>query len=185
MKAYLLFAVLAGTLLATMSFAQEAYKEDEAPHAESMEREIHMRNMEMELNERQALAETGERMRQLEMKREHLSLQQHEAEMGFNQEMRNIELQKHRLALKNKQPRRKHPASRKHPGGAGKCAHGVMCLLLAVCGIVNILVAVWIYQDIRKRNAGSGVWIVIALLTGLLGALVYAIARLGDNRQTS
>jgi hypothetical protein len=168
-----------------MSFAQEPFEENESPHAEegwehaeAMEREIHMRNMEMELNERQALAETGERMRQLEMKREHLSLQQHEAEMDFNQQMRNIELQKHRLALKNKQQRKKHPAGTEHKG------HGEAFPLLAIICIVHILLAVWIYQDIRKRNAGSGLWIVIALLTGLLGTLVYAVVRLGDNRQT-
>lgn len=107
-----------------------------------------------------------------------MALQQHEAEMDFNQKMREIELQKLRHDLKNKQQRRKHPA------GAGHNSHGEMFPLLAICCIVHILVAVWVYQDIRRRNAGSGIWIVIALLTGLLGALVYAVVRLGDNRQT-
>jgi hypothetical protein len=37
-------------------------------------------------------------------------------------------------------------------------------------------------MDIRQLNRGSGLWIVIALLTGLLGALVYAVVRLGDAR---
>jgi hypothetical protein len=134
--------------------------------------------MEMELNERQALAEAGERMRQLDMKREHMALQQQEAEMGFNQEMHEIELQKHRLALRNNQQHRKHMEK------AGHNDHEGMFPILAICCIVNILVAIWVYQDIRKRNAGSGLWIVIALLTGLLGALVYAVVRLGDNRQT-
>ncbi|MHC5059465.1 MAG: hypothetical protein ACYTFK_00030 [Planctomycetota bacterium] len=173
MKTYLLFAVLAGTVLAAAAFAQEHFEDEEHSPAEAMEREMHMHNMEMELNERRALAEAGERMRQLEMKREHLALQQQEAEMGFHQEMRDIELQKHHLALKNKQQRKKRPGE-----------DGVMPLLAVICGIVNILVAIWIYQDIRKRNAGSGLWIVIGLLTGLLGALVYAVVRIGDNRQT-
>jgi len=55
--------------------------------------------------------------------------------------------------------------------------------LLLVILVVNILVAVWVYMDIRQLNRGSGLWIVIALLTGLLGALVYAVVRLGDGRQ--
>jgi hypothetical protein len=177
MKAYLLFAVLAGTLLAAISFAQEPYEDEPTPE-EAMEREIHMRNMQLELNERQTLAEVGEKMRQIELKKEQMALQQREAEMGFNQQMRDIELQKHRLALKNNQQRRKHQAGAEHNG------HGEMFPLLAICCIVHILVAVWIYQDIRRRNAGSGIWIVIALLTGLLGALVYAVVRLGDSRQT-
>jgi hypothetical protein len=49
--------------------------------------------------------------------------------------------------------------------------------------IVHILVAIWVYMDIRQLNRGSGIWIVIALLTGLLGGLVYAIVRIGDARQ--
>jgi hypothetical protein len=48
--------------------------------------------------------------------------------------------------------------------------------------VVHILLAVWVYTDIRKLNRGSGIWIVIALLTGLLGTLVYAVVRLGDAR---
>ena len=56
-------------------------------------------------------------------------------------------------------------------------------LLLLLVLVVHILVAVWVYQDIRQRNSGSGIWIVVALLTGLLGVLVYAIVRLGDTRE--
>jgi hypothetical protein len=37
-----------------------------------------------------------------------------------------------------------------------------------------------VYQDIRARNAGSGLWIVLVLVAGLLAALVYAVVRLGD-----
>ncbi len=177
MKAYLLFAVLAGTLLAATAFAQEPYEGEPTPE-EEMEREIHMRNMQLEFAELEAQADVGERMRQIELKKEHMALQQHEAEMDFNQKMREIELQKLRRGLKNKQQRQK------HPGGARHCGHGKMFPLLAIFCIVHILVAVWIYQDIRKRNTGSGLWIVIALLTGLLGTLVYAVVRLGDNRQT-
>ncbi|MBL7188372.1 MAG: hypothetical protein ISS70_18760 [Phycisphaerae bacterium] len=66
-----------------------------------------------------------------------------------------------------------------HPKHHGKDAlHPLLLLLL----VVHILVAVWVYTDIRKLNSGSGIWIVIALLTGLLGTLVYAVVRMGDAR---
>jgi len=171
MKGYVLITVLMAIFVSTAVFAQDP-SEGQFPPEEAMEREIQMRNMQLELAEQEALAETGERMRQLEMKKEHMALQRHEAEMDFNQKMREIELQKHRMALKNKQQRRKHPGD-----------DGAMPLLLAICCIVHILVAVWVYQDIRRRNSGSGIWIVIALLTGLLGALVYAVVRIGDTPQ--
>jgi len=63
----------------------------------------------------------------------------------------------------------------------GKAAHCLMFVM--ICGIIHILMTIWVYQDIRKRNAGSGIWIVVALLTGLLGTLVYAVVRLGDAKQ--
>ena len=49
--------------------------------------------------------------------------------------------------------------------------------------IINVLLAIWVYKDIRKRNEGSGLWIVITLLAGFFGALLYAIIRLGDLKQ--
>jgi len=58
---------------------------------------------------------------------------------------------------------------------------GPLALLLILCGVVRILVATWIYQDIRRRNAGSGLWIVLGLFGGLFAALVYAVVRLGDS----
>jgi hypothetical protein len=54
--------------------------------------------------------------------------------------------------------------------------------LLLLLAVVHILCAVWVYQDIRRRAGGSGLWIVIALLTGLLGTLVYAVVRLGESK---
>ncbi len=102
---------------------------------------------------------------QMEMHERQMELEQRDAEMGFQQSMYELELEKSRIGLERMRIGHKH---RKHP-----------FLLLVI--IVHILVAVWVYQDIRKRNAGSGIWIVIALLAGLLGVLVYAVVRIGDN----
>lgn len=94
-----------------------------------------------------------------------MEMEQRGAEMGFQRSIQELELEKSRIELERMRIGHKH---RKHP-----------FLLLVI--IVHILVAVWVYQDIRKRNSGSGIWIVIALLAGLLGVLVYAVVRIGDN----
>lgn len=108
--------------------------------------------------ERQEYPEFQMEMRGMQMK-------QRDAEMGFQRSIQELELEKSRIELERMRIGHKH---RNHP-----------FLLLVI--IVHILVAVWVYQDIRKRNAGSGIWIVIALLAGLLGVLVYAVVRIGDN----
>jgi hypothetical protein len=107
-----------------------------------------------------------------------LELRQREAEMDFEQQMRELEVQRKRAEFQH------HQAPKKHPACSADRQKGKMAPFLVVFFIVHILVAVWVYQDIRKRNTGSGIWIVIALLTGLLGALVYAVVRLGDAGQT-
>jgi len=106
----------------------------------------------------------------LEMRHAQLELQEREAEVDFRQEMRKLKLGKRRMELGHKKKAKKHHDDK---GGA---------VLIVVLVIVHILMAIWVYQDIRKRNAGSGIWIVVALLTGLFGALVYAIVRLGNSK---
>ncbi len=102
---------------------------------------------------------------QMEMRERQMELEQRKAEMGFQRNMQELELEKHKIGLERLRRGHKHG---KHP-------------LLFLIVLVHILVAVWVYKDIRQRNAGSGIWIVVALVAGLLGALVYAVVRLGDT----
>lgn len=64
-----------------------------------------------------------------------------------------------------------------------KKAAGFCAFMFGIMLVVHILVAIWVYNDIRKRNSGSGIWIVIALLTGLFGTAVYALVRIGDSNK--
>ena len=121
--------------------------------------------------------EIERQMQQMEMRGMELKLQQHEAEMGIEREMQELELEKRRMQLQREQRGPEHPRPGMHHPKKGP--H----LLLLLCLVIHILVAIWVYTDIRRLNRGSGIWIIIALLAGLLGALVYAVVRLGDNRQ--
>jgi hypothetical protein len=55
-----------------------------------------------------------------------------------------------------------------------------LCFLLGL--IFNILTAVWISADIRKRGEGSRILVVLALLAGIPTAIIYALVRIGDKR---
>ena len=106
---------------------------------------------------------------QIEMKEREMELQRLEANMNAEREMQNLELEQRRMEIER--------AHHDDDGG------GAVCVLLLICVIVRILLAVWVYMDIRQLGRGSGIWIVIVLMAGLLGALVYAVVRLGDNKQ--
>ena len=116
--------------------------------------------------------------KQLELRNMELEIQEIEAEFHFRRQMQELELEQRGIELEDQQKRLDYSAGGKRHHK--KCA-GPFFL---ICFVVHILVTIWVYTDIRKRNAGSGVWIAIALLAGLLGVLVYAIVRLGDSRET-
>ena len=114
---------------------------------------------------------------QMELRRMQLELEEQEAELQFQRQMRKLELEQRRIELERQG----------RPQGYAKWRQYHRCkgaiLFVGLCLVVNILAAVWVYQDIRKQNKGSGIWIAITLLTGLFGVLVYSIVRLGENQQ--
>ena len=69
------------------------------------------------------------------------------------------------------------------PGAkAAKALHDLLGLLLLIGIICNILLAIWIFTDIRKRGEGSGIFIAMALVAGIPAALIYALTRIGDRK---
>jgi len=115
--------------------------------------------------------------KQMHLREMHMDLQARESEQDFQHQMRQLELGKRRMELHRQRAGKKHKRGWKHKDKDDAAP------LLIVIAIVHILTAIWVYQDIRKRGVGSGIWIVLALLTGLLGTLVYAIVRLGNTPQ--
>jgi hypothetical protein len=71
-----------------------------------------------------------------------------------------------------------------NPDGAraAKGIHDLIGLLCFIGMICNILLAIWIFTDIRKRGEGSGIFIVLALVAGIPSALIYSLTRIGDRK---
>ena len=59
---------------------------------------------------------------------------------------------------------------------------GVVKLMVLGGIIFNILLAVWISTDIRKRGEGSGIFIALALVAGIPAAIIYALVRISDKK---
>jgi len=66
--------------------------------------------------------------------------------------------------------------------GHMKKLHDLLGLLFLIGVICNILLAVWIYTDIRKRGEGSGIFVAMALFAGIPAALIYSLTRIGDRK---
>lgn len=55
---------------------------------------------------------------------------------------------------------------------------GLLFLVGVVC---NILLAIWIFTDIRRRGEGHGIFVILALFAGIPTAIIYALVRIGDR----
>jgi hypothetical protein len=49
----------------------------------------------------------------------------------------------------------------------------------------RILLTIWVCKDRHAKGVGCGLWVPIILLTGVGGAIFYALVRLGDTRDPS
>ncbi len=142
-------------MLATMFVPAFAVAQEEGPEDIEFQMEIHERKME---------------------------LQHQEAQRDIERRMQELKLEKYKIELEHMRKPKEHPGHVKDndDDDDDDGAHPLLLLVL----VVHILCAVWVYQDIRRRAGGSGIWIVIALLTGLLGTLVYAVVRLGESQKS-
>ena len=43
--------------------------------------------------------------------------------------------------------------------------------------IIAIAAGVWIYRDAESRGMGGALWLVVALVTGIIGLVIYLIVR--------
>jgi hypothetical protein len=109
---------------------------------------------------------------QLEMFNIQLEQKKAETEFDFGRQMRQLELEKARLEIENA-----HRRLGRHPGPKPER----ICAIILLIAVLNrILAPIWIYRDMRRRNAGSVILVLLGILGGLAGLLTYAVIRLGD-----
>jgi len=137
----------------SISFSQMSYAQRRALEAEKIEPELENRERELDL-----------RTHELELRKRELGLQ----------------MEKKKLDLKQKMMGRKFHR-KYYPGFARKCRF--FCGLIFMCAIiVRILLAIIVFRDIKQYPNISGLWIVIVLIGGFLGGIIYAIFRISYTK---
>ena len=53
----------------------------------------------------------------------------------------------------------------------------IVWILVAVFYVIAILIAIWVYKDAKKRDMNATVWLLIVLLTGCIGCIIYLVVR--------
>ena len=161
MKHTLWTVALVMMFVGTHGAAQEAARGDkDAPTLDEMER--YQKGLELKAREAQLLHE--QKLRELESK-------QREAELTHAREMRGLELAEREADLERKRRSHDRPGH-KHGGG----------LFLLLILLANILLTVWVFKDMHEQKIGRALWVPIVLLTGIFGAILYAVVRNADLR---
>lgn len=65
---------------------------------------------------------------------------------------------------------------------AGIAGLGCSCIIMLVALAIQIAIAVWVYRDAKSRGMDNAVLLtVLAVITGLLGLLIYILMRPKGN----
>ena len=52
-------------------------------------------------------------------------------------------------------------------------------IFFAVWFIIAILIAVWVYKDAEAKGESGVLWLIIVLITGIIGLIIWLIIRRG------
>ena len=110
---------------------------------------------------------------ELQRKQMELEIQVRRDDIQLQQERHELEMKKQRAEL----DRWRRQGDDRHDG-----PKGLLVLLLLGCLVSHILLTVWVCKDMRAKGIGRALWVPIVLLTGLGGAILYAIVRVADTR---
>ena len=53
----------------------------------------------------------------------------------------------------------------------------IMIVVLIITYVIFFLIAIWVYKDAKKRDMNAVVWLLIVLLTGCIGCIIYLVVR--------
>ena len=53
----------------------------------------------------------------------------------------------------------------------------IIIILVVVWFVISLLIAVWVYKDAKKRDMNAAVWLLIVLVTGCIGCIIYLVVR--------
>ena len=63
------------------------------------------------------------------------------------------------------------------PFGAFGAIFGILIVVIIASCVIQIAIAVWVYNDAKKRNMEPTMWLAITLLAGCIGCIIYLVVR--------
>jgi len=54
---------------------------------------------------------------------------------------------------------------------------GLICVFFIAIFLVSILIAIWVYRDAEKRGMSGVLWLIVVLIAGVIGLIIYLVVR--------
>ena len=61
----------------------------------------------------------------------------------------------------------------------------LVCLVPLVWFIIGILLCIWVYRDAESRGMSGVLWLIVVIITGILGLIIYLVVRKPKPSTTS
>jgi hypothetical protein len=62
---------------------------------------------------------------------------------------------------------------------------GLLCLIPLVWFIISILLCIWVYRDAESRGMSGVLWLIVVIITGIIGLIVYLVVRKPETTTTT
>ena len=54
---------------------------------------------------------------------------------------------------------------------------GALCIIPILMFIIWVILAVWVYKDAEKRGSSGALWLIIVIITGIIGLIIWLVVR--------
>ncbi len=62
------------------------------------------------------------------------------------------------------------------------------CIIPIIWLVIAIIIAIWVYRDAEKRGSSGALWLIIVIITGIIGLIIWLVVRPpvgGEKKQGS
>jgi len=54
---------------------------------------------------------------------------------------------------------------------------GAICAVYVVMFVIWIAIGIWLYKDAEKRGKSGAIWLIIGLIAGIIGLIIWLVVR--------
>lgn len=54
---------------------------------------------------------------------------------------------------------------------------GALCIIPLIIFVLWIILAIWVYKDAQKRGSSGALWLIIVIITGIIGLIIWLVVR--------